>query len=471
MPLKIFISKHIYSILTCLLILVFFILRFSVLSFPFYWDEAWVYGPAVRILAEKGPSLLPGVLPVEYARGHPLLFHFLNAVWIKLTADTLFSIHLFNLLVSGALIFSTYYVGKQLFSPATGFWSAVVLCVQPIFIAQSSMVLPEVMLALFCTLAIYHFLKGNRVYYFIFASAALLTKETGIVVIMAVCVFATVQQGLKRKLLSREYLTILLWSLAPVLLFIVFLLIQYNVYGWVLFPEHAGFIVRDFPVFANRLTEGYAASLFIYDGRNFLFFVSIAVLILLLSLRKKVQFTETLVFLLSFIVLFLIVSSLNFFSNRYILSIIPAFILLTVGIIQQVVELRKIAILIFPLFIILQIPFLKHKSNTDHNPGYVNAIKTNMDIVGYLKSNKMQDSRIVAYFNTRFVLTNPYSGYVSRNEVFTHVTDEFKPGDYYIFSNYDSSEEYNKMLSRKDLQLVKRFEHEQAWSELYKRIN
>ncbi len=439
MVLKLFDKINKYTVLVFLVITGFFISRISILTLPFYWDEAWVYGPAVRILAERGPSLLPGTLPVEYARGHPLLFHFLNAMWIKITGDSFFSMHLFNLIIACFLLFSVYVFGKHLLSAAAGFWSVLILCLQQVFIAQSTLVLPEVMLSLFCLLAIYHFLRGKWIYYSVFAGAAVLTKETGIVVIMTVCIFITIRHIRNRQLFTRVSLLNIFRSIAPLSLLLLFILLQYKLYGWVIFPDHAGYIVQDFSTFYNRLVEGYSASLFIYDGRNFLFFTAFGVLILLLALRKSVQFTETLYFLLLFIFLFLIVSSLNFFSNRYILCLVPIFILLTTGIIVQAAEWKKYMILLFPAYMILQIPFLRVRSNSDNNIGYINAVETNMELVNYMKSNKMQDEKIVAFFITRYLLINPYSGYVSKNEVFRKVTDEYHSGDYYIFSNYDTN--------------------------------
>ena len=80
-----FIKKNIHLITVILAIIAFIIYKMPHLSLPYYWDEAWVYGPAVRLMEQTGLSLLPDALPVYYSRGHPLLFHFLGASWIKIS--------------------------------------------------------------------------------------------------------------------------------------------------------------------------------------------------------------------------------------------------------------------------------------------------------------------------------------------------------------------------------------------------
>jgi hypothetical protein len=59
----------------------------------FFWDEAWGYAPALKSMAQAGPSLLPGSISTDLSRGHPLLFHFLGGVWIKIFGETNLSLH------------------------------------------------------------------------------------------------------------------------------------------------------------------------------------------------------------------------------------------------------------------------------------------------------------------------------------------------------------------------------------------
>ena len=67
----------IYDGLFILLLIGFFCFEIQFFHLAFLFDELWVYGPAVQMMAKNGPSLLPNVISPDLYRGHPLLFHFL----------------------------------------------------------------------------------------------------------------------------------------------------------------------------------------------------------------------------------------------------------------------------------------------------------------------------------------------------------------------------------------------------------
>src|SRR4051812_16040636 len=98
----------VFRILLIVGVVGFILFKIPHLYLPFYWDEAWVYAPAIKIMSQQGLSMLPGAIPVEYSRGHPLFFHFLGSGWIKLFGDNNFSVHCFALLISTLLILATY---------------------------------------------------------------------------------------------------------------------------------------------------------------------------------------------------------------------------------------------------------------------------------------------------------------------------------------------------------------------------
>ena len=88
--------------------ILFAFLSFPLIDVPFYWDEIWVYAPALTEMAEIGPTLLPGVLDAELSRGHPLLFHFLGGIFINLFGDDLTTFRLYALLISGSTLLETW---------------------------------------------------------------------------------------------------------------------------------------------------------------------------------------------------------------------------------------------------------------------------------------------------------------------------------------------------------------------------
>lgn len=456
-----------FDYLAFLVIVAFLFINFQALYLPFYWDEAWVYGPAVRMMADADPTLLPDGLPVEFSRGHPLLFHFLNAVWLKLFGNTVFQAHLFNLFIACILIMSVYLTGKKLFTPFAGFLAALFLSLQPVFIAQSLLVLPEVMLTLFVLLSLFAFLQNKMYQYLLFATGALLTKESGILVPVFVTAYYIIGNFIRRKISWKVILSKTALYIAPLLIFATFLLLQHKIHGWYFFPEHTGYLDFSIKAVMNKFIDGYTAYLFIYQGRNFLFFSSFAAFALLKVLHKKIDHAQTMIFLIMFIIVYLLFSSINFFSNRYILCCLPLFMLISAGILIQLFRISKLFLLVIPLFILLQIPAIMKKSNADHDLGYRDAVTVNTQLIGYLKAEKLEDKPIVAFFITRYLLTNHYSGYLEKGEEFTNVTDEFSRGDYYVFSNFDTSPSYNELMNKPGMKQVRRFEKGKAWIALF----
>ena len=306
-------KQHIYLILLLILVIVFIVAKIPYLSLPYYWDEAWVYGPAIRIMEAHKLSLLPDALPVYYSRGHPLLFHFLGALWMRVFGTSLTASHLFALMVSVALIVMVFIFCKNLFSKETGLIACLFLVLQPIFQAQSVLLLPEVMVSLFSLMTLYFFIKEKWWWYILSATLVLYTKETGIVAVGATGLwflidmfilkrneFKSVVRSEKLELNDQEkelyhketqrnhkgsqrikgncllptaycryFILRSLILIVPLLLTGIFFLIQKKMNGWYFFPEHVNYLLNDKRGFMDKL-QGYSAYLFIYWGRNVL---------------------------------------------------------------------------------------------------------------------------------------------------------------------------------------------------------
>jgi len=134
-----------------LIIIALIIYKFRFLSLPYYWDEAWPYSAGIHDLYTNGLSLMPGAISSFVARGHPLMFHFLAAGWMKVFGTGLFAGHCFAMLISTLLIISIYLFCKTFFSERIGFIACLLFGCQAIFISQSSFLMPEVLMAL-CTM-------------------------------------------------------------------------------------------------------------------------------------------------------------------------------------------------------------------------------------------------------------------------------------------------------------------------------
>ena len=97
-----------YHAFLAILLVGFIALKLEALTLPFFWDEAWVYLPAIRTMAEQGPSIMPGSIDADLYTGHPLLFYFMASTWIKLWGYSLPIAHSFPMLISIGFIVSVY---------------------------------------------------------------------------------------------------------------------------------------------------------------------------------------------------------------------------------------------------------------------------------------------------------------------------------------------------------------------------
>ncbi|HLO58745.1 MAG TPA: glycosyltransferase family 39 protein [Bacteroidales bacterium] len=446
----------------------FLIVKIPYIKLPFYWDEAWVYGPAVRTMAHTGISFLPNALPTELYRGHPMLFHVLNGTWLKIFGNTITSAHFFNLLVACTLLLSIFSISKNLFkSGEIAFTCVIILSLQPTFLAQSTLVLPEVMVALFSLLTLYFFIQNNYVGYFIFASAASLTKETGIAAI-ATCLISYIISSYKIhnrswKILVRNLVKLTL----PTLPLLIFLFLQKEMHGWFLFPEHIGFISLSKEDIWQKLVTSYITFTFLLQGRNLLFFMMIFALLWLLYKKRKVENLNIYLIFLLFIIIYSLIGSINFFSKRYILSNIPIFILISVGIIFSTFRNRYFLFAFLILFSGLQIKYINFQNNSDHTLGFRNAVKVNQEMINLCLKKDIKDESIAVFFIQGRIMTDTLAGYVKHNEIFTNLNNQPENAKYVIVSNYDTNEKFLQSRNLPQMKLVARFEEKKAWIELY----
>ena len=56
------------------------VVRPGALSLPYFWDEADVYAPGARWLADHDLNPTPGHFPDDWSRGHPPLLYLIAAL-------------------------------------------------------------------------------------------------------------------------------------------------------------------------------------------------------------------------------------------------------------------------------------------------------------------------------------------------------------------------------------------------------
>ena len=451
------------------------------LGLPYFWDEAWSYGPAVGMMYENGPSLLPDAIPAINSRGHPLLFHFLAAGWMRIFGDSLVSAHSFALLISVFTLFALYQFGKKFFSPKIGLMAVIFFGLQRVFLAQSAMVLPEMMMALWTLLAILNWFQNRRILFAIFASLLMLTKESGGVVIAAIGIWTLIEQFVvkKGKVLEKDFLWRIAALAVPVLVMATFYIVQKIMMGWFLFPNHVSLIDPNWLVVRDKLLLCYGF-IFKSQGRWLLstvFLVSVllvskrftwnerlwltvgAVLIpafliafpqsdlilipilltILMALLIGKLWTKVPVerseshrmtwFVLLFAILYVVFTAYNFMSFRYLLMIMAPIFPVMLHWIGRAFDGKVKRWIFYGIMALMAVWVYRQTSLqsplADISMSYADALKVQLEVVDYLEENWDRDTQIYTNHQYDTVLREPYAGFLDKDSVYTRITDVF----------------------------------------------
>lgn len=458
-----------YDVFLLVIVLIIFVFyKYSLLNLPYYWDEAWSYKPAVEEMYKSGLSLLPNSISVENYKGHPLFFYFSSALWLKLFGNTIFSTKVFALTISVLLLFVIFLLTKLLTkNKIVSFFSVIILASQSVFIAQSTLLLPEIMLALLSLTSVYFYFTKNKLGFSLFAAILLLTKETGAVLLFTIIVFDVFTD---RKNIANSFVKTLvqkIYLIIPIIPVLAFFILQKIKMGWFFYPEHINFISIN-NVFFEKF-NGYFSYLFIYQSRNV---ISLGVLLIIIySIIYKTKFDKKFIYLSGlFIINYLIFSSINFYSTRYVLSLIPFFIISSVLILNSVVSNKYLKITILTIYFGTSILYSQtHFKDSDHNNGYENAVIVQKQMVNYCEKNNLQNKNITTHFLMYVNLTDSIVGYLSKQNKFKNVitykiTDTT---DYAIISSNEFDNNFDKEIKLHNGKLIKEFSRKQAWCRIY----
>ncbi|MFN0276846.1 MAG: ArnT family glycosyltransferase, partial [Chitinophagales bacterium] len=269
------IKKYQTEFILTIFLVAFIYLKAPTLTLPYFWDELGVYSRAALYMHDNGLSLMPNALPPELSRGHPLLFTFLNATSFTMFGDNVVTGHCTALFFSILFIIVIYGIVKKTFNRTIALCIAASSLVQPLFVSQSVMVLPEVLLSLCMMLALYFFFQEKYVSYAVVSSLAILVKESAVILpFVVLCSAMIIGFGERKRIFHKKYFS----AFFPILVFGVFLLIQKQQNGWFLFPYHASAVSFDKDVFISQLAD-FSKFLTMEQGRLY-----ITILFLILNL-------------------------------------------------------------------------------------------------------------------------------------------------------------------------------------------
>jgi len=326
------------------------------------------------------------------------------------------------------------------------------------------------LMALLLVLSIDFYLRKKYWLFVLFASLMVLTKETSIVFIggfLLFHLFVYMKPGKE----SRKYITQSILLLIPIIFYGLFLVLHKIEFGSFFFEDHTGYIELSGNVISRKIQIAFGM-IFTRYGRNVILVAVLITIPLILVKKTKITNAKLLGLLLFQTILFLIFSALNFYTQRYMLSLLVLFTIIAAVLLQQS-KFNKEIINWIIVAIIAAVPayysFTK-KTNSDSDLGYVETVKVHQEMVKYCEEQGWKNSSIAASFNIIFALRNPNLGYVSGTEGFTEITNMGKFREADVFLNESTFYDHRAQLDtvKNECVLIKRFELKHAWGEIYK---
>jgi 4-amino-4-deoxy-L-arabinose transferase-like glycosyltransferase len=463
-------SKNSTLLALVVVLVVFNVLKIYDLLIPYYWDEAWSYVPAIKEMYRQGPSLLPNSIDPELYRGHPLLFYFLSASWMKIFGTSVLASKLLPLLFSNLLIIYTYLIVKRAFASQAAITTVVLLSVQAIFFVQASFLLPEVLLALCITASFYYYFNRKLVMSAFFLSCALFTKETAVVALISLfiaelfylLILDRVNISLAKVLKSMAFL------LVPTILIFSFFWYQKKLLGWYFFPSHMGFIDINK---ASEMLQNIFNIVFNAMGRIGISIITLISILVILVKRKKIDTIQA--FILSVLLLFIVglmaFSSINFFTTRYLIAALPALAIISVSL-TYVAFNKKIVLFISlsGIAIVLSLnATLSKRNNSDITLGYRDMVVMHQEMVRYCERQELFDKYIATHFLMAYNLGNADVGYLNGRKFDNIMYSVNNKTQYAIRSAIEQNHAFNNEIKNRNATLMKRFEKGKAWCEIY----
>ena len=459
--------KNLFFILPVLILL---IIQIPNLGLPYFFDEAWSYFPSIKKMAELGPSLLPGVLPIDDCKGHPQLFFFISAEWMRIFPDNITMMRILPLLFSIGVLGIVYVGLIKLANWETAIIASLLISVQSMFLAQSIFLLPEMLLTLFFVLSFFFFLSSRFTAYAITSSLMVLTKETAIIfpVIFGLFYLGSLLTPSNREKFRHRYLLALI---TPGIIYATFLILHYLKFGVVFYGEHLGYISMDWVTIHDKINGAYSF-IFIGYGRRWISIAAIAALILWLYQRPK-NVRLVILGILSFIA-FMIFSVFNFYTQRYGLVAMVLFIILFSYILGQlrIKTFAKAGITLSLAAICLYFS-LTEKQNADIDLGYVETIKVYQELVHFCEENNLYDQPISTTFNMIYCMRDKDLGYVTGKKEFTDIMDwkQYMEAKYFIYEATIGDSPPGVEYAKENFKLVKTVINKHAWGYIYENIH
>lgn len=383
----------------------------------------------------------------------------------------MFAAHFFPLLISIGCLFALFRFGKTFFNAQTGALAVLLFGTRAIFIAQSSQLLPETLVTLFTILALHSWLKNKKWIYVLWASLLVLTKESGLVLPAALCLWELISFIRYRQISIPGLIKTHFHTALPFVAALLFFIVQRIQMGWFFFPRHIGFISLDREVILNKLTTCMGAQLFIFMGG---IFTSIVVVIatLIFFIRKMSLSSVHRRFIgvmLLFMICFIAFSSLNYYCPRYILCLYPFWFVIAAFIFLEALKgiPKFIPATILVIIAIIQCWYtFNFKTNTDDNLGYVDVVKTQKEAIQWCVKNGYRDKDIFTLHQMERAMMSDAGGFVEADEIFSSVSNQATPHTSLFIFTCNERDPTEDEVRKLPLKTIIKFQSGKAWTEI-----
>jgi uncharacterized membrane protein (UPF0136 family) len=426
-------------------------------------------------------------------------------------------------LISTLLLIAIYEVGYKLYNIRVAVLSTLLFASQIFFFVQSSMLLPEVMVALFFFTSIYFFVSEKYIPLAISLSLLLLTKESGLVlgVVLGIAFLASL---FNKDYVRNEKIKMFVALLIPAIMVASFFIIQKLHYGWFFFPDHMKLIdtsLNDFSakfqgslfvvfieekrkwvwmmicaiaVFYSIKKENYKLLYFVlaiamifafkYAGLELLKKPIITIAFILYVLFISIQFrhfitgngqkSRFLIMAIVFSMAYLIFCSINFYTVRYFMPVlIISLILFSVGLDYL---FKNLSLKLYYPFAILVLAlsiqsYMKNNATGDVSLGSYDALKVQQGVIQFLDTQDAQKKQIgTGSFLQKINMQNAACGFISSQDEFQQVRwDIDGQTDYAVFDNLEPDSRIEAIKSDTNFVLVYEIHEENAWGMVYKK--
>jgi hypothetical protein len=315
------------------------------------------------------------------------------------------------------------------------------------------------MVALISTTALLLYFKNKYLLLALALSFGVLVKESMIISAAFLGLVYFIEQ-IRLNTLRVNFSKILLFTL-PLLVFILFLVIQKAQNGWYFFPYHTEIIQENaFSGFFEKLQTHYTF-IFYKQGRNQWIFGLLLALISMPLIKRNTKLGILMLYFCFGLGLF----SFAFYLDRYLLFLYPILVIMVVrGVYIVCLKRNSLSFALTSVLILLSLMSLNEsKFRYDASLSYEDVVSIHKEAVNKLCHAQESELKCFTNFPINISLWDSRLGYVdSACQQKIHTVNEVSQANYLIL--------FNTSYQAKDFQLLNTFQKNEVSITYYKRL-